>query len=104
MLERLRQKLRLMAIKKRISHGYYKCRLCNSDIYPTETYYKVSRWYKGRSIIKICYCSDCMHSKEDVLKEVDEDSLPYGIAWIDSYKNFKKKDYTRYNKRKNMAK
>lgn len=91
---------RLFAVKHRKSRKYRKCRLCNQLIFPNEKMYFVYRWAKDMQVVKICYCENCVKSRKDGLNEVDTDSILYGIAYVDDYYNFKKKDYTRYLRRK----
>jgi len=92
--------LRLMAVKhKRV--GYYSsCRLCNNWILPGQKHFIINRWTDNRRIKEVCYCKRCVKSRFKVIKEVDTDSDLYGIAYVDDYYNFKKKDYTRYLRRK----
>lgn len=97
---KIKDLIRMLAIKNRYTRFFCHCRLCGSLIYPGEKMFSVYRWADDRKSAKVCYCMDCIKSKREVLNEVDTDSILYGIANVDSYTNFKKKDYTRFRKRK----
>ncbi len=50
-----------------------------------------------------CYCTNCIHSAEEVLHEIDTDECSFGIAGIDDFLNFPEKDYTRLRESRDRA-
>ena len=57
--------------------------------------YHVNRWGPNKRIVAHYYCLNCMHSAQDVLNEIDSDEIPFGIAGIDDFWHYSKKDNTR---------
>ena len=60
--------------------------------------FKTCRWGVNQTIHEWWYCSHCMHSKEEVLNEIDSDTCIFGLAFVDSFIGYQKKDRTRLNK------
>lgn len=70
-----------------------ECSCCNEE-YVDEEMYSVERWGVNRSVNTWYYCKTCVHSKEEVLHEIDTDTGD-GIAFIDSFGHYPEKDYTK---------
>lgn len=70
-----------------------KCSCCKEE-YVDEEMYSVKRWGINETVHTWYYCHNCMHSKEEVLHEIDTDTGE-GIAYIDSFVHYPKKDYTK---------
>ena len=94
---------RLKAVKPRFMLLPTKCESCHQEIY-FEKMWKVSRWGMNQAVCTWHYCKNCMHSAEEVLKEVDTDDCPWGLAYIDPFFGFTKKDNTRLMERFNESK
>ena len=73
-----------------------KCNCCNEE-YVYERMYSVKRWGINETVHTCYYCQNCMHSKEDVLHEIDTDTGE-GIAYVDSFGHYPEKDYTKIRK------
>ena len=89
-----KDELRLLHIKKRYILFPAKCDCCN-NIYRFTKMYHVNRWGPNKRIVDHYYCLNCMHSAQDVLSEIDSDEIPFGIAGIDDFWRYSKKDNTR---------
>lgn len=85
---------RLQAVKKRYVIFPKRCECCG-DMISKEKMWKVDRWGVNKTIRTWHYCQECMPTPEDVLNEVDTDGSPFGIAFVDSFFGFPKKDYTK---------
>ena len=88
------EKKRLKAIKIRYRLFSTKCRCCGKK-YKKEKMWSVKRWSVDKKVVEWNYCKNCMHSAEDVLHEIDTDGVPFGIAYIDDFVYFEKKDYSK---------
>lgn len=91
-----REKKRLKAIKLKYVLFSTKCECCGEE-HKREKMWKLFRYGINETKHKRFYCQNCMKSAEDVLNEIDTDESPFGIAGVDDFKSFKKKDYTRMN-------
>ena len=85
---------RLKAIKFKSVIFPKECSLCHNKFY-NEKMWKFNRWGINKSVHAVYYCQNCMHSEEDVLNEIDTDESGFGIAFVDDFMFFKKKDCTR---------
>lgn len=80
-----KEQKRLKTIKLKYVLFPTKCDCCG------EEYKREKMWHAWH------YCQNCMHSAKEVLNEVDTDECCWGIAGIDSFFAFSKKDSTRMN-------
>ncbi len=85
---------RLKAIKSRKVFLRKKCAHCREK-FKNQEMWVVKRFGKYGEVNKYYYCKECMPSKEDVLNEIDTDEILYGIAYVDDFFKFRKKDYSR---------
>ena len=90
---------RLNAIKTKFIYGIKKCDHCKKVITKQEIW-TVYRYAVNGEIKKYHYCKKCFKTKEDVLNEIDTDEILFGIAYVDDYIGFEKKDYTRLHEAK----
>ena len=90
------EKRRLRAIKFRLVLVPTKCDSCG-DTFVRQKMWTFTRYGMSASHFKWYYCQNCMHSKEDVLNEIDTDEYPFGLYRIDNFDDFEKKDDTRMN-------
>lgn len=90
-----KDKLRLLYIKKQYILFPTKCDCCNKICHRFTKMYHVNRWGPNKRIVAHYYCLNCMHSAQDVLNEIDSDEIPFGIAGIDDFWHYSKKDNTR---------
>jgi hypothetical protein len=86
---------RLKGIK--VKYPYFFARQCEccGNFFVKENIFMVQRWGVNKTIHNWYYCRNCMQTKEDVLHEIDVDECNFGIAFIDDFYNWSKKDYTR---------
>lgn len=91
-----REKKRLKSIKLKYALFPTKCRCCKEE-YKREKMWHVCRYGVNATVHDWYYCQNCMHSAEDVLNEIDTDGVPFGIAFVDDFLFFEKKDNTRLN-------
>lgn len=98
-----KEKKRIKAIKLRFMILPKKCQRCGEEFY-FEKMWKALRWGMNETCHEWHYCQNCMHSAEEVLDEIDTDDCPWGLAFIDSFFGFVKKDNTRLMKRFNDSK
>ena len=85
---------RLNAIKLKFFFFSRECACCKCHV-KLEKMWSVWRYGINKTWHQWFYCQDCMKSAEEVLHEIDTDSIPFGIAGVDSFWGFKKKDNTR---------
>lgn len=78
---------RLDAIKKKIFFSAKTCACCKDTVKGEEMWF-VNRW-AGSGACTWYYCTKCMKTKEDVLKQIDTDECIYGIAEVDPSYGFK---------------
>ena len=97
-----REQKRLNAIRLKLVIFPTKCRCCGEE-YVREKMWQVYRWGINKTRHEWNYCQNCMTSKQDVLNEVDTDDVMFGIAEVDSFNGFVKKDYRRMNLRRDRA-
>ena len=90
------RKKRLKAIKLRFVFFSTKCEHCGNE-YKRERMWQLYRYGINKTAYKWHYCRKCMHSAEDVLNEVDTDEFAFGIAGVDDFNTFVKKDSNRMN-------
>lgn len=90
------EKKRMKAIKLKFVFFPTKCDCCEEK-YKRKKMWQLNRYGINKTSHKWHYCQNCMHSAEDVLNEVDTDEFFFGLAGIDDFDNFSKKDYTRMN-------
>ena len=83
--------IRILYIKKKKAISVRICKKCGDIIYPKEKYFSVNRWYHDRQITKMAYCTACIKTRKEVLKEIESDNHPYGIAFVDPSKKLEKK-------------
>jgi hypothetical protein len=88
---------RINAIKIKKPFFWTECSICGKE-YRHESMFKVQRWGVNQTVHDWWYCNHCMSSKEDVLNEVDSDECYFGIAYVDSFIGFNKKNKDRINK------
>ena len=86
--------IRLKSIKLKLITSPTEC-CCCQNIFSFTKMYRVYRWGINKSANPFFYCTNCMHSKEEVLHEVDTDEISDGIAYVDPFWGFEKKDRTR---------
>lgn len=91
-----REQKRLKAIKLKYVLFPTKCDCCGEK-YKREKMWQLYRYGVNKTWHKWYYCQRCMHSAEEVLNEVDTDETIFGIAGIDDFNTFSKKDNTRIN-------
>lgn len=89
------EKKRLKAIKLKYVFFPTKCNCCGNE-YKKEKMWRFYRYGVNATYHKWHYCQNCMHSKEEVLHEIDTDANPFGLAGVDDF-TFSKKDNTRMN-------
>lgn len=94
--EEYNTKQRLKAVHKHYVYSPRRCECCG-DMISKEKMWKVNRWGVNGRIHAWYYCQKCMPTAEDVLNEVDTDSCNFGIAGVDSFWRYRKKDYTKMN-------
>ena len=94
---------RLKAVKSRFRIFPTKCECCGEEFY-FEKMWSILRWGINETCHNWYYCKKCMHSADEVLNEVDTDECPWGIAVIDPFLGFSKKDNTRLMNRFNEFK
>lgn len=87
---------RLNAIKLRFFFAPVECACCRSEV-KLENVWTVWRYGLNKTKHRWYYCRNCMPTAEAVLNEIDTDEIQFGIADVDDYRNFKKKDDTRMN-------
>lgn len=87
---------RLKAIKLKKSIFERECSCCKGK-FKKEKMWRVYRYCKNKRYNPWFYCQNCMHSAEEVLNEIDTDESIFGIAGVDNFWFFKKKDMTRIN-------
>lgn len=91
-----KEQKRLKAIKLKYVLFPTKCDYCEEK-YKREKMWQLYRYGANKRWHEWHYCQRCMHSAEEVLNEVDTDESPFGIAGIDDFNTFSKKDLTRMN-------
>lgn len=91
-----RDQKRLNAIKLKYVLFPTKCNCCGEE-YKKEKMWQLYRYGINKTWNKWNYCQNCMHSAKEVLDEVDTDECNFGLAGIDNFFTFTKKDYTRIN-------
>ena len=89
-----KEQKRLKAIKLKYVLSPTKCDCCGEE-YKREKMWQFYRYGINESWHKWHYCQNCMHSAEEVLHEIDTDESIFGLAGIDDFNHFSKKDYTR---------
>ncbi len=92
----LKDEKRIKAIKEKHIFFAKKCKHCGESI-KRENMWVVKRYGVNGEVFKYYYCKDCFPTKEDVLREIDTDEILFGIAYVDDFFGYKKKDYTRLN-------
>lgn len=93
-MEKTFEERRLAAIKDRFYFSSKECACCKSKI-SLERVWSVWRYGINKSRHQWFYCKTCMPTAEDVLHEIDTDEIMFGIADVDDFDRFKKKDSTR---------
>ena len=88
---------RLKAIHSRFVIIPQQCTCCEK-FFSFKELWNVKRRGMYNRIYDWWYCKDCMPTTKDVLHEIDTDACPYGIAFLDDDRNFKK-DTTRLESR-----
>ncbi len=88
------EKTRLKAIKERKINSNEKCDSCGKNIKGKEVWV-VNRYGTNGEVLKYYYCKECFPTREDVLNEIDTDEILYGIAFVDDFRGYVKKDYRR---------
>lgn len=91
-----KEQKRLKAIKLKYVLFPTKCNCCGEE-YKREKMWQLYRYGVNKTWHAWHYCQNCMHSAKEVLNEVDTDECCWGIAGIDSFFAFSKKDSTRMN-------
>lgn len=91
-----KEQKRLKSIKLKYVLFPTKCDYCEEE-YKREKMWQLYRYGANKRWHEWHYCQRCMHSAEEVLNEVDTDESPFGIAGIDDFNTFSKKDLTRMN-------
>ena len=91
------EKRRLKEIKLKFFFFPRECACCKCHV-KLERMWAVWRYGVNKTCHQWFYCQDCMKTAEDVLNEIDTDSCMFGIAGVDSYMGFKKKDNTKMMK------
>lgn len=89
---------RLKAIKLRYVVFPTECKICGKK-HKFEKMWKFKRYYINKEVVNWHFCQDCISSAEEALEEIDTDECVFGIAHVDSFFTFQKKDYTRVNAR-----
>lgn len=97
--EEYNTKRRLKAVRKQYVFFPKECECCG-DMISKEKMWKVDRWGVNKTVHTWHYCQKCMSTPEDVLNEVDTDSCHFGIAFVDSFLTYQKKDYTKMNEQR----
>ena len=97
-----KEKKRLKAIKLKFVFSPTQCERCGKECIG-ERMWQLYRYGINETVHKWHYCQECMHSAEAVLHEVDTDEFNFGIAGVDDFKTFSKKDYTRMNSAREKA-
>lgn len=97
-----REQKRLKAIKLKYVLSPTECNCCGNE-YKREKMWRLYRYGINKSYNKRYYCQNCMHSAKEVLNEVDTDECPFGLAGIDPFFCFKKKDRTRIDRAMDLA-
>lgn len=85
---------RLKAIKLKYILFPTECKCCGEE-YKRTKMWQFYRYGVNKTRNKWHYCQNCMPSAEEVLNEIDTDESCFGIADIDDFHTFPKKDYTR---------
>ena len=91
-----KEQKRLKAIKLKYVLFPTKCKCCGEE-YKREKMWQLYRYGINKTWNKWHYCQNCIHSAEEVLHEIDTDESIFGLAGIDDFYPFPKKDYTRMN-------
>lgn len=79
-----KEQKRLKAIKLKYVFRPRECRHCKEE-YKRERMWQVYRFGPCKTWNKWYYCQRCMHSAKAVLREIDTDNYPWGIAGIDPF-------------------
>lgn len=81
--------------KARVEDVYFEvrtpCFRCNGIIY-REKAFRVTRWDSAMHKRQYIYCKKCTKSAAAVINLIDKDEVNYGVAWVDSFLDFKKID------------
>lgn len=93
---------RLKAIKRKRVFFPTKCECCEEE-YVGEKMWQFYRYGVNAIPYKWHFCQNCMKTAEDVLHEIDTDEVPFGLAGVDDFDRFRKKDYTRMNQARERA-
>lgn len=75
---------RLNAIKLRYYFFPRQCCSCRKE-YAREKMYFVPCWGVNKKVWPYYYCQKCVKSKEDVLREIDDEEYGFGIAFVDDF-------------------
>ncbi len=97
-----KEQKRLKAIKLKYVRSDTECDYCGEE-FKREKMWRVNRYGVNRRIHTWHYCQNCMHSAKEVLNEIDTDACSFGIAYVDDFNFFEKKDYTRMNAARDIA-
>lgn len=89
-----KEQKRLKAIKLKYVLFPTKCESCG-EYYKREKMWQFYRYDVNQTWNKWNYCRNCMPSAEAVLHEIDTDEIIFGLAGIDDFNSFRKKDLTR---------
>lgn len=89
-----REQKRLKAIKLKYFFFGRECASCGEK-FKREKMWRVYRYGINQTCHPWYYCKNCMHSAEEVLYEIDTDESIFGIAVVDNFWCFEKKDCTR---------
>lgn len=89
-----KEQKRLKAIKLKYVIFPTKCECCGED-YKREKMWQFWRYGVNQTWNKWHYCRNCMPSAEAVLHEIDTDEIVFGLAGIDDFNSFCKKEHTR---------
>lgn len=92
-----KEQKRLKAIKLKYVLFPTKCSCCKEE-YKREKMWQLYRYGINKTWHKHYYCQNCMHSAKEVLHEIDTDESIFGLAGIDDFNSFQKKDCTRIKK------
>ena len=92
-----KEQKRLKAIKLKYVLFPTKCDCCGEE-YKREKMWQLYRYGINKTWHKRHYCQNCMRSAKEVLHEIDTDESIFGLAGIDDFDTYKKKDYTRIKK------
>jgi len=92
-----KEQMRLNCVKDKFVFFDTKCECCNNYT-KFGKMWLVKRWGANKVVFDWYYCHDCMPTKEDVLNEIDTDTIIFGIYPIDDH-TIQKKDRTRLDER-----